>query len=156
MTRYPLTVFFDGACPVCAREIALVMRLDKKQRLTFCDFSLPEYDEKLTGFASVQLGQVIHAQWADGRVITGVAVFQAMWEAVGLGLLTKLSRVSLLEPLLYRAYAWFARNRLWLTGRAEDCHGSTCAASLGTNRLEADNLGDGRGKNCVVREASGP
>jgi predicted DCC family thiol-disulfide oxidoreductase YuxK len=24
MTHYPLTVFFDGACPICAREIALM------------------------------------------------------------------------------------------------------------------------------------
>jgi len=115
-------------------------RLDRKRRLTFCDFSLQDYDKKVTGFAPSQLGRVIHAQWADGRVITGVPVFQAMWEAVGLGLLTQLSRVSILEPLFYRAYAWFARNRLWLTGRAKDCPGSTCAASLGTKRKELDNL----------------
>lgn len=109
-------------------------RLDKNQRLTFCDFSLPDYDEKLTGFAPAELGRVIHAQWADGRVITGVTVFQVMWEAVGLGLLAKLSRLSLLEPLLYKAYAWFARNRLWLTGRAENCPGNRCVASLGGHR----------------------
>ena len=126
MTRYPLTVFFDGACPICAREIALMNRLNKKRRLIFCDFSLPEYDERLTGFSPAELGQVIHAQWADGRVITGVIVFQAMWEAVGLGLLTKLSRLPFIEPLLYRAYLWFARNRLWLTGRAKNCPGNTC------------------------------
>ena len=129
MTRYPLTIFFDGACPICASEIALMKRLDRKQRLTFCDFSLPEYDEKLTGFAPVELGQVIHAQWVDGNVIRGVEVFQAMWEAVGLGVLAKLSRVSFIEPLLCKAYAWFARNRLWLTGRAKDCPGNSCAAS---------------------------
>lgn len=146
MTPYPLTVFFDGACPICAREIALMKRLNKNQRLIFCDFSLPEYDEKMTGLAPAELGRVIHAQWADGRMITGVPVFQAMWEAIGLGWLAKLSRASLLEPLLYRAYAWFARNRLWLTGRAEDCPGSTCAASLGTKRIELDNLGAHKGQ----------
>ncbi|OQW30135.1 MAG: hypothetical protein A4E19_10585 [Nitrospira sp. SG-bin1] len=126
MTSYPLTVFFDGACPICAREIALMNRLDRKRRLAFCDFSLPEYDERVTGFSPAELGQVIHAQWADGRVITGVMVFQAMWEAVGLGSLAKLSRLSVIEPLLYKGYAWFARNRLWLTGRAKDCSGHTC------------------------------
>ncbi len=150
MTCYPLTVFFDGACPICAREIALMKRLDRKRRLTFSDFSLQEYDEKVTGFPPSQLGRVIHAQWADGRVIIGVPVFQAMWEAVGLGLLTKLSRVSLLEPLLYRAYAWFARNRLWLTGRTENCPESTCAASLGMKRKELDNLGAHRGGGVIA------
>lgn len=130
MARYPLTVFFDGACPICAREIAIMRRLDRKQRLTFCDFSLPEYDEKVTGFAPAVLGQVIHAQWVDGRVMKGVEVFRAMWEAVGLGLVTKLSRIPFVEPVLYKAYAWFARNRLWLTGRTKDCPGNSCAASL--------------------------
>lgn len=126
MARYPLTVFFDGACPICAREIALMNRLDRKRRLSFCDFSRSDYDERLTGLSPVVLGQVIHARWDDGSVITGVAVFQAMWEAVGLGLLTKLSRLSFIEPLFYRAYSWFARNRIWLTGRANNCPGNTC------------------------------
>lgn len=136
MARYPVTVFFDGACPICAREIALMKRLDRNRRLLFCDFSLPDYDEKVTGFAPAELGQVIHAQWADGRVIKGVEVFQAMWEAVGLGLLAKLSRLSFIEPRLLKAYAWFARNRLWLTGRTKDCPGDTCAASP-TNPVKA-------------------
>jgi predicted DCC family thiol-disulfide oxidoreductase YuxK len=102
-------------------------RLDRNRRLAFCDFSLPEYDERLTGFASGELARVIHARWADGTVIQGVEVFQAMWEAVGLGMLTQLSRLSLIEPLLYKAYAWFARNRLWLTGRTKDCPENACA-----------------------------
>lgn len=140
MTPYPLTVYFDGACPICAREIALMKRLDRRRRLAFCDFSLSDFDEKLTGFTPAELGRVIHAQWSDGRVITGVAVFQAMWEAVGLGLLAQLSRLSFIEPLLYKAYAWFARNRLWLTGRAENCPGGTCPANLGTKRMKSDNV----------------
>ena len=129
MTQYPLTVFFDGACPICAREIALMKRLDRKRQLAFCDFSCPDYDAASIGFAPSELGRVIHARWADGSAITGVEVFRAMWDAVGLGLLTKLSCLSFVELVLFRAYDWFARNRLWLTGRAHDCSGNTCGAS---------------------------
>lgn len=32
MASYPLTVFFDGACPICDREIALMRRLDRRGR----------------------------------------------------------------------------------------------------------------------------
>ena len=42
MALYPLTVFFDGACPICAREIAVMKRLDRHGRLFFCDFSRPD------------------------------------------------------------------------------------------------------------------
>lgn len=130
MTQYPLTVFFDGACPICAREIALMKRLDRRRHLTFCDFSRPEYDAGSTGFAPSELGRVIHARWADGSVITGVEVFRAMWEAVGLGLLAKLSRLSVVEPLVLKAYAWFARNRLRLTGRSHACTGDACRSAI--------------------------
>jgi len=126
MAPYPLTVFFDGACPICAREIAFMKRLDRRRQLTYCDFSRPDYDATSIGLSPSTLSEVIHARWADGRVITGVAVFQAMWEAVGLGALAKLSRLPFIEPLVSRAYAWFARNRLKLTGRSKSCPGGTC------------------------------
>ena len=130
MTPYPLTVFFDGACPICDREIALMKRLDRRRRLEFCDFSAQEYDAASSGFAAADLATVIHARWADGSVTTGVEVFRAMWEAVGLGFLARFSRLSLVEPLVLKAYAWFARNRLRLTGRSHACTGDVCRSAL--------------------------
>jgi predicted DCC family thiol-disulfide oxidoreductase YuxK len=130
MTQYPLTVFFDGACPICTREIALMRRLDRRRQLDFCDFSAQEYDVASRGFSIEDLGTVIHARWADGSVITGVEVFRAMWEAVGLGFLARLSRLALVEPLALNAYAWFARNRLRLTGRSHACIGDVCRSAL--------------------------
>ena len=130
MAVYPLTVFFDGACPICDREIAVMKRLDRRRQLEFCDFSAQEYDAASSGFAAADLGAVIHARWADGSVITGVEVFRAMWEAVGLGFLARLSRLSLVEPLVLKAYAWFARNRMRLTGRSHECTGDVCKSAL--------------------------
>ena len=126
MASYPLTVFFDGACPICDREIALMRRLDKRRLLVFCDFSRSDYDSTSINISPTELGRIIHARWADGTVITGINVFRAMWEAVGLGFLARLSRLSFVEPLVVRAYAWFARNRLRLTGRSHTCAGDAC------------------------------
>jgi predicted DCC family thiol-disulfide oxidoreductase YuxK len=134
MAPYPLTVFFDGACPICDREIALMKRLDRRRQLEFCDFSTQEYDAASSGFSTADLGAVIHARWADGSVITGVEVFRAMWEAVGLRFLARLSRLSLVEPLIVRAYAWFARHRLQLTGRSHACPGDVCRSALPNQR----------------------
>ncbi len=130
MAAYPLTVFFDGACPICVREIALMRRLDRRRRLVCCDFSAKEYDAASINISPAELGRVIHARWADGNVITGVEVFRAMWEAVGLGLLARLSRLALVEPLVLKANAWFARNRLRLTGRSHGCTGDSCKSAL--------------------------
>ncbi len=128
MALYPLTVFFDGACPICAREIAVMKRLDRRGRLSFCDFSRPDYYAATTGLSPETLSVVIHAQWGDETVITGLEVFRALWELVGLGRLVWLSRLPLVEPILQRGYAWFARNRLWLTGRENACRGPCRAA----------------------------
>ncbi|MCS6289907.1 MAG: DUF393 domain-containing protein [Nitrospira sp.] len=98
MAVYPLTVFYDGACPICAREMALMKRLDRTRRLTLLDFSPAGFDAAPTGLAAADLSAVLHAQWADGTVITGIDVFRAMWEAVGLGLLSRLNRLPLVAP----------------------------------------------------------
>ena len=129
MRSYPLTVFFDGACPICDREIALMRKLDRRWRLVFCDFSRPDYDSTSINISPADLGRIIHARWDNGSVITGVDVFRAMWEAVGLGFLARLSRLSLVEPLVLDAYAWFARNRLRLTGRSPACTGEGCRSA---------------------------
>ncbi|ULA59525.1 MAG: Cell division inhibitor [Nitrospira sp.] len=117
MAEYPLTVWFDGACPLCSREMTFMKRLDRKRRLRFCDFSAPGSDIVTSEIPVSELSAVIHAQWGDGTVIRGVEVFRAIWQAVGLGFLTRMSRLPLIDPLAVKAYAWFARNRLWLTGR---------------------------------------
>ncbi|MBS0170612.1 MAG: DUF393 domain-containing protein [Nitrospira sp.] len=125
MSRYPLTVFYDGACPLCSREIAVMKRLDRQQRLRLCDFSIPGYDAASTGLNPERLGAVIHAQWSDGTIITGMEVFHAIWQAVSLGILAHLSRLPGIDTLMVSGYAWFARNRLWLTGRTA-CRSSAC------------------------------
>jgi predicted DCC family thiol-disulfide oxidoreductase YuxK len=130
MAAYPLTVFFDGACPICVREIALMRRLDRRRRLVCCDFARPDYDTASINISSAELGRVIHARWSDGSVITGVDVFRAMWEAVGLRFLARLSRLSVVEPLVLKSYAWFARNRLRLTGRSHACTEDSCRSAL--------------------------
>ncbi|WP_090895231.1 thiol-disulfide oxidoreductase DCC family protein [Candidatus Nitrospira nitrificans] len=91
--------------------------------------SRPDYDLASIHISPTELGRIIHARWVDGTVITGVDVLRAMWEAVGLGFLARLSRLSLVEPLVVNAYAWFARNRLRLTGRSHTCMADACKSA---------------------------
>ena len=121
--QYPLSVFFDGDCPICLREINFMRRLNRRGRVNFIDFADPSFDEQTHGLSRSELASVIHARWADGVVIKGVDVFRSMWTAVGLGIFAKITRVWFIEQLLIRAYDWFARNRLSLTGRIAPTYG---------------------------------
>ena len=112
-------VFFDGDCPLCRREIALLRRLDRRGRLRFADIADPAFDADL-GVSRGDLMRRIHGRGADGALVEGVEVFRRLYEAVGLGALVRLSRAAPIAWLLDRAYDWFARNRLRLTGRCTD------------------------------------
>ena len=115
---YPLTVYFDGECPICRREIDLMKIFNRRERLQFIDFSTSSYRPTDHGLNQCDLGRVIHARWSDGSLISGVEVFRETWEAIGLGFLVRISRRPIINKLLVKAYAWFAKNRLWLTRRA--------------------------------------
>jgi predicted DCC family thiol-disulfide oxidoreductase YuxK len=104
-----LTVWYDGACPLCIREIALMRRLDKRRAIRFVDVS-PE------GAAcpidrSLLLAR-FHAQETNGPVLNGAAAFAAMWRAIPvlrpLGLVAQNSAVL---KLLERTYLAFLKVR---------------------------------------------
>jgi predicted DCC family thiol-disulfide oxidoreductase YuxK len=75
-----VTVWHDGGCPLCRREIALMRRLDRAGAITFVDASDPtvgcpaDRDALLARF---------HAR-EDGRMVSGAAAFAAMWRAIPL------------------------------------------------------------------------
>jgi predicted DCC family thiol-disulfide oxidoreductase YuxK len=65
MKPYPLTVYFDGECPICRREIDLMKIFNRRERLQFIDFSTSSYRPTDHGLGQCDLGRVIHARWSD-------------------------------------------------------------------------------------------
>ena len=124
-------VLYDGECPLCAREVAMLRRLDRgRGRLAFDDIAAPGFDASRYGRSQAELMARIHGVLPDGTVIEGVEVFRRAYAAVGLGWLVAPTRWPLLRPLSDAAYRWFARNRLRLTGRNEPCTTDRCAVHV--------------------------
>jgi predicted DCC family thiol-disulfide oxidoreductase YuxK len=123
-----LELFFDGACPLCSREVKWLQRFDRNARIVFTDISARGFDPAPLGVTQDDLLARIHARLPDGRMIEGVEVFRRAYTAIGLGPLVNLSRLPGVNALLERAYAVFARNRLRLTGRSEACNSERCEA----------------------------
>lgn len=118
-------VFFDGECPLCVREIQLLRRLDRRQKLLFTDISEPHFDPSSTGKDWQTLMDRIHGRMPDGTVIEGFEVFRQLYTAVGLGWLMALTRLGGISHLCDWSYRLFARNRLKLTGRCiKDAEGN--------------------------------
>ena len=122
-----ITFLHDGDCPLCAREVSMLRRLDRgRGRLAFEDIAAGDFDAARYGSTHEQLMARIHGVLPDGTLVEGVEVFRRAYAAVGLGWLVAPTRWPLLRPLFDAAYRWFARNRLRLTGRGEVCDSDRC------------------------------
>jgi predicted DCC family thiol-disulfide oxidoreductase YuxK len=115
-----LELFYDGACPLCAREARALGRLDRNGRLKLTDLTAPGFDPAEAGVPMERLLARIHGRLPNGTIVEGVEVFRKAYEAAGLRLLVAPTRLPGISWLLDRAYDVFARNRLRLTGRCED------------------------------------
>lgn len=113
---WEVEVFFDGACPLCRREIAMLRRWDRRGVIRFTDIAAPDFDSAPLGRTQGDLMAEIHGRLPDGTLIKGVEVFRRLYAAVGLGPLVLLTRLPVVSHVLDWGYRRFARNRLKLTG----------------------------------------
>ncbi len=103
-----LTVWFDSACPLCQREIALMRRLDRRGAIHFVDACAPD---AACPIDRADLLARFHAQ-ENGRLLSGAAAFAAMWRAIPL--LRPMGIVAgwpPLTPVFEVAYRGFLRLR---------------------------------------------
>ena len=76
-----LIVFYDGACPLCIREIGLLRRLEKGRHLDFVDVSPPN----AAAFCPIPQEQLLArftVQRADGEMVDGAQAFTESWSQI--------------------------------------------------------------------------
>jgi 3-demethoxyubiquinol 3-hydroxylase len=126
-----LTVYFDGACPVCSREIAMYRRQPGSEACVWVDASRCSASELGPGLDSQRALARMHVRQADGRLVSGAAAFILMWQAFPA---TRwLGRLAALPPLpwvLELGYRLFLRVRpLWRQDSAAPIEPASDAAS---------------------------
>ncbi|MFT3787448.1 MAG: DUF393 domain-containing protein [Tepidisphaeraceae bacterium] len=129
MDGWDIKILFDGQCPLCRREMAWLRKRDKLGRVAFEDIAAPEFDAAKFGRTQAQVMDRIHAQLPDGSIVEGVEVFRRAYKAIGLGWLVAWTRWPVLKPIADWAYRVFARNRMRLTFRKQECTSERCSVS---------------------------
>ena len=117
-TLYPLSLYYDAACPVCALEMDHLRERDRHGRLVFIDIAAPGFDAAEHGTTFQAMDAQLHARRADGSWAIGVEALRLAYAAVGLGWLWRPTGWPVLEPLAASAYRLFARHRRAISGRA--------------------------------------
>ncbi len=116
-TPCPPTVYFDGDCPVCSREIAMYRRQPGAEGLNWVDVATcaaPKLGPDLQREAAMAR---LHVRRADGRLVSGARAFTEMWRAMPrwawLGRLMGSGPGLLLLEAGYRAFLLLRRS--WRT-----------------------------------------
>lgn len=116
--RFPLTIYYDASCPLCAHEMHALKTADTSGRLTLVDCSSPAFDDRPfagAGITRESMLRRIHACDAAGRWFRGVDVFELAYAAAGFTLLARVWGHRRLRPWWERLYPWVARNRYLLS-----------------------------------------
>lgn len=112
--RYPLTVFYDASCPMCASEMVALKARGAGSSLQLVDCSAPEFDHTVLsgiGITRADLMARLHARDAHGRWLVGLDALEAAYRAAGLERAAALWGSRRLRPILGRLYRWVARRR---------------------------------------------
>jgi predicted DCC family thiol-disulfide oxidoreductase YuxK len=114
MEAMPLTVLYDGACPLCRREIGVyrgLQPLHADAPVCFADVS----DSALQlppGTTREQLLARFHVRGRDGALLSGAQAFLALWAALpGWRWLALAGRIPGAAWLMERGYRFFLRWR---------------------------------------------
>jgi len=113
-----VTVWHDGDCPLCRREITLMRRLDRRGAIAFVDVAG-------AGMCPIDRAEMLarfHAREEGGPLLSGAAAFAAMWRAIPLlrplGEAARSKRVlAMLERLYLRFLGVRPRLQRWLARR---------------------------------------
>lgn len=117
-----LIVWYDGAPPLCRREIALMRRLDRRGAIRFLDVASGTVQDCPVDRAALLAR--FHA-CEDGRLLSGAAAFAAMWRAIPLlrplGLAARVPLVLAVLERVYRAFLTVRPRLQRLAARRAPC-----------------------------------
>lgn len=106
-----VTVLYDGACPLCQREISVYRGLDSSQPIAWSDVSQPQCalpDDRLRADYLARF----HVQLGDGTVLSGAAAFVALWSVLpGWRWLARFGKLPGMLAVMEWAYCGFLRFR---------------------------------------------
>ena len=106
------TIYFDGGCPVCTREIAVYQRQPGAESCTWIDASRCAEAEFGTGLTRDAALKRLHVRLPDGSLQHGARGFAAMWSALPrTALLGRIASWAPVATVLEVAYRIFLRLR---------------------------------------------
>ena len=77
-----LTVFFDGSCPICTKEIDFYRKRNGAEFLSWIDVSDKDAEIASTNRSRQELLARFHVMRSDGKLISGGKAFAELWTSL--------------------------------------------------------------------------
>ena len=104
----PLTVFFDGSCPICSKEIAFYKTQVGADTLSWVDVSDGKTTITQETKSREELMARFHVQNSDGQLVSGGAAFAELWAALpAFKIIGKLFKLPVFSFMIDIGYDFF-------------------------------------------------
>ncbi len=115
------TIFYDGDCPLCEKEIRQLKKYNTKGNLSFVDIMQDDFSHRYPNLNWQALNDRIHGMCEDGTMLIGLDATHRAFSEVGKGWIYAPLRWPVIRVVADKAYLIFAKNRhqisYWLTGK---------------------------------------
>lgn len=107
------TLYYDGGCPVCSREIAMYKGQPGAGNVCWVDITRVDAEHLGSDLDREAAMARLHLRTADGRLVSGAEAFTTLWKSLPRwAWLGRLLGSRPLLPLLEIAYRIFLRLRI--------------------------------------------
>ena len=130
-----LTVMFDGACPLCRREVGVYQALEPLEPVAWLDVSdVSQTSADMSPEDRARYLARFHVQLPNGKLLSGAAAFVALWQTMpGWRWLGRFGTLPGVTPLLEALYSGFLHVRPNI---------QRLVRTLDTAHLPSDMIGD--------------
>ena len=107
-----VTVFYDGLCHLCSREINHYRTMKGSENLQFVDITTADFDAADEKLDPYEIHKTIHVRDRHRELHVGVNAFICIWnELPALQFLARLAKKEAVHSVLDVLYAGFAKVR---------------------------------------------
>lgn len=128
--QFPVRVFFDGSCAVCAAEIEHYLHLEHAGKLIAVDISAPNFDPEPYHISKGVFMHELHVIDNAGNVYRGVDAFIAIWQAfpdlTAYRVIGAMISLPVINPVAHLFYKGFTAIRQYLPKRKSSCSNGIC------------------------------
>lgn len=114
-TTKNISVYYDGLCHLCSREINHYKKMRGSEFIDFVDITQPSFQAQKCGLDPIKVHQSLHIRDRSGAFQTGVDAFICIWQELpALRFLAPIARTKPVYFVLKIVYSIFAKVRPWL------------------------------------------